>query len=120
MGQEGVAFISPERLVIYQVNQIAKLVPLAKRDDSGGSGNYFLVVRVLDAHSGQRIKEMQFPTSVGYSSILPTHDGKFLVRARQCAGTFSPDFEVLASRELPTGNAAALDYSEVKVLPANT
>ncbi|HZU30421.1 MAG TPA: hypothetical protein VFB79_04860 [Candidatus Angelobacter sp.] len=118
MGQEGVVFISPERLAIYQVNRVAKPAPLAKRDASGGSGNYFLVVKILDAHSGQPIKEMQFPTSADYSSVVPTHDGKFLVRAGNALGLFSSDFKLLGSRELPTGHVTVIDYTEVKVTPS--
>lgn len=116
--QQGVFFISPDRLVVYQVNRSREPAPLAKRTASGGSGNYHLLARIFAAHTGKEIKRMEFITSSGYSAILPTHDGKFLVRAGDILGLYSADFELLAAKNLPMGTAASLDYWQVSVTPS--
>src|SRR5437660_1601101 len=69
--QQGVVFLSPERVLIYQVNRLKEPAPLSKRAASGGAGNFHLVVRVFDAHTGAGIKRLSFITSPEFSSILP-------------------------------------------------
>jgi hypothetical protein len=115
--QQGVVFVSPERLVIYQVNRRQEVAPLAKRGPSGGSGNYILLARVLDARSGREIQRFRLVTSAESSSILPTHDGKFIVRAGKMLALYSENFEVLKARELPEGQAP-VDYWQVAVTPS--
>jgi hypothetical protein len=118
VSQQGLIFISSDRLVIYQVNRNAKHTGLAQRDASGGSGNFLLLARVLDARTGREISRMQFQTASDYSSILPTQKGKFIVRTGSLLSLFSPDFKPLLSRELPLTKAAPLDYWEVGVTPS--
>ena len=115
--QQGVAFLSPERLVIYQVNRRLEVAPLAKRGPSGGSGNYILLARVLDPRTGREIKRFRLVTSAESSSILPTHDGKFVIRAGKLLALYSADFEMLAAREMHEGQAP-VDYWQVAVTPS--
>ena len=106
--QQGVVFLTPDRLLIYQVRRTLTPSPQAKRDVTGGSGNYFIIARLFDAHTGHELKRLSIPTSAEYSAIIPTHDGKFLVRAGNFFGLYSSDFGLLHDRELPPGTKAQL------------
>src|SRR6478609_11783710 len=77
---QGVLFISPERLLVYQVNRLRGTTRLAPRDASGGSGNFILEIRILSAADGSEIKSLQLPTNAEFSKVLATRDGKFIVR----------------------------------------
>ena len=116
--QEGMVFISADRLLIYQVNRNPKRTVLAQRDASGGTGNFLLEARIFDAHTGKELKHMEFLTASDYSSILPTHDGNFIVRTGSLLSLFSPNFDVLSSRELSLAKLAPLDYWEVGATPS--
>jgi len=116
--QEGLVFISADRVLIYQVNRTPKRTVLAQRDPSGGTGSFLLEARIFDARTGKEIKRMQFLTASDYSSILPAHDGNFIVRTGSLLTLFSPNFDVLSSRELPLEKLAPLDYWEVGATPS--
>jgi hypothetical protein len=116
--QQGVVFFSPARLAIYQVNRRRKPAPLSRRSASGGSGNFVLLARILEANTGREIKRLQFVTTADFSNMLPTHDGKFIVRAGNIVGLFSADFDLLLSRELPVEKHAQMDYWQVGVTPS--
>lgn len=119
LAQEGVAFVSARRLVIYQVNHTAERAPLSARMASGGAGNFVLVLRFIEAETGREIKRMDFVTSATeFSGVLPTHDGKFIVRVGDIVGLFSPDFDLLLSRRLPLEKHAQTDNWEVGVTPS--
>src|SRR4051812_15766572 len=45
---QGLLFISPERVLVYQVNHSRGATKLAPRDSSGGSGNFILTIRILN------------------------------------------------------------------------
>ena len=45
---QDVLFLSPDRILVYQVNRSRAPVSLAGRDASGGAGNFLLDIRVLD------------------------------------------------------------------------
>ncbi|HWX56047.1 MAG TPA: hypothetical protein VN176_15770 [Verrucomicrobiae bacterium] len=51
--QQGVVFLTPERVLVYQVNETARPAPLGKRRPSGGGGNFLLTARILDASNYQ-------------------------------------------------------------------
>jgi len=118
MQEQGVVFLSPTRLAIYQVNRKLAVAPLSRRKASGGGGNFFLLARVLDAATGHEIKHLEFVTTADFSSILPTHDGKFIVRAGDIMELFSADFEPLLPWSLPPEKHAQLDYWQVDVTPS--
>lgn len=113
--QQGVVFLTPERLAIYQVNRTLKLAPLRERSASGGGGNFFLLVRIFDTHTGQEIKRMQLLTTAEYSSVVPTHDGRFIVRTGNLFSLFSRNFDLLLSRDLPLAKEAEIEYWQVGV-----
>ena len=95
---QGVIFISPERVLVYQVNRLRTPVKLSGRDASGGSGNFILQIKVLDAKDGSEVKSFDLPTNADFSKIVPTHDGKFIVRTGDILYLYSANFERLASR----------------------
>ena len=111
-GQQGVVFLTPERLLIYQVNELAK-VRLGARGASGGGGNFVLAVRILDVRDGHEIGRNFFVTSAGFSSIVPTHDGKFLMRTGDILSLYSSNLKQMISRPLPVGKEAVVDVWQV-------
>ena len=63
MLHQGVLFIAPERILVYQVNRLRGPAKLAARDASGGAGNFVLDIKVLNARDGSDLKSLQLPTS---------------------------------------------------------
>src|ERR1700724_1058949 len=49
---QGLVFLTPERIAIYQLNQKPQRVSLSPRDASGGAGNFYLQVEILDVRDG--------------------------------------------------------------------
>src|ERR1041385_3281251 len=77
---QGVIFLSPARVLVYQVNRSRGETRLAARDASGGTGNFILQIKVLDAKDGSEVKSLDLPTNADFSKVIATHDGKFIVR----------------------------------------
>ena len=98
--QEGVVFLSPELLAVYQVHSESDNV-LAPRDQSGGAGRFFLQVEILDTGHGKPVKSVHLQTSSRWSAVLPTHDGRYLLRTGDVVRLYSATFEELASKSLP-------------------
>ncbi len=115
---QGVLFISPERVLVYQVNRLRTPVKLSERDASGGSGNFILQIRVLDAKDGSEVKSLDLPTNADFSKIMPTHDGKFIVRTGDILYLYSANFERLASRLLPLKRQVQEEAWEIGVSPS--
>jgi hypothetical protein len=116
--QQSVVFISPQRVAVYQVNELKAPADLVGRDVSGGGGNFFLDVRVFDVEDGRTVKAFRMPTSAELSRILPTHDGKSIARTGDVMYLLSSSFEFLASRRLPLARAALLELWQVDVSPS--
>src|SRR5437016_7564855 len=93
--QQGVVFITPERIVVYQVNEKSSPAPLSTRDATGGAGNFLLDLKILDAHDGRQIKSMRFPTNGAFSKVVRGSGGRFAVRTGDALYLFSPDFNLL-------------------------
>src|SRR6516162_2338801 len=53
MIQQGILFLTPERILLYQVNRTAKQAKWVRRESSGGAGNFFLNFKVLNAQNGR-------------------------------------------------------------------
>jgi hypothetical protein len=113
--QQGVVFITLDRLAVYQVNQRLAPAPLARRDVSGGSGNFFLDLKILDAHHGHEIKFIRFPTSGSFSQVVAVRGGSFLVRTGDVLYLLSPAFSVLASKTLPLERVAPFEEWQISV-----
>ncbi|MGH9570455.1 MAG: hypothetical protein ACRD4F_12490, partial [Candidatus Angelobacter sp.] len=51
--QQNVIFLTPDRVALYQVEQLRNPAPLSKRNRTGGAGNFFIEFRVFDVHDGR-------------------------------------------------------------------
>src|SRR5215831_17272149 len=60
--QQGVVFLTAEKILLYQINRTAEQARLAPRGSSGGAGNFFLNIRVFNAQDGKVIRSMDLPT----------------------------------------------------------
>jgi len=115
---QGVLFISPDRLLVYQVNHSRGATKLAPRDASGGSGNFILEIKILNAADGSEIKSLQLPTNAEFSKVLATRDGKFIVRTGDILYLYSADFTRLASHALPLKRQVQEEGWQIGVSPS--
>jgi len=115
---QDVLFISPDRVLVYQVNRTRGPARLAPRDASGGAGNFTLEIRVLNAQDGKEIKSMDLPTSAEFSKVIATRDGKFIVRTGDILYLYSPNFERLASKPLPLKREVQEEGWQIGVSPS--
>jgi hypothetical protein len=116
--QQNVIFLSPDRLLVYQVNQLAEPARLTGRNRSGGAGNFFLEVRILDARNGHIIQKLRLPASAGFSTILPTRNGKLIVRTGESLRLCTQTFQILASRKLSLTGEAPVELWQIGISPA--
>lgn len=115
---QGVLFISPDRVLVYQVNRSRGPAKLAARDASGGSGNFILEIKVLNAQDGTAVKSLQLTTNAEFSKVLATRDGKFIVRTGDVVYLYSADFARLASHPLPLKRQAQEEGWQIGVSPS--
>jgi hypothetical protein len=115
---QGVLFISPERVLVYQVNHSRGATKLAPRDASGGSGNFILAIKILNAADGNEIKSLQLPTNAEFSKVLATRDGKFIVRTGDILYLYSADFTRLASHAIPLKRQVQEEGWQIGVSPS--
>jgi hypothetical protein len=114
--QQGVEFISPEVLAVYQVSEVDDPQPLGPKDLSGGSGRYVLHVSFLDITQRNELKSFRLVTS-GWlpSRVYPTHDGRFLIRTGEIIRSFSASFEQVAIAHLPYSKNATEELYQILV-----
>lgn len=115
---QDVLFISPDRVLVYQVNRTRGPARLAPRDASGGAGNFTLEIRVLNAQDGKEIKSLDLPTSAEFSKVIATRDGKFIVRTGDILYLYSANFERLASKPLPLKREVQEEGWQIGVSPS--
>ncbi|HEY2114896.1 MAG TPA: hypothetical protein VGJ51_07385 [Candidatus Angelobacter sp.] len=115
---QDVLFISPDRVLVYQVNRTRGPAHLGPRDSSGGVGNFTLAIRVLNADDGKEIKSLDLPTSAEFSKVIATRDGKFIVRTGDILYLYSANFEKLASKPLPLKRAVQEEGWQIGVSPS--
>jgi hypothetical protein len=113
--QQGVVFLNADTVAVFQVNEVREPARLSKRTASGGAGNFYLEVRVFDARDGHALKSLHLITSANFSKVVPTHDGKFIMRLGDMVYLLSADFAQLASRQLRFKREAPTEYWQVDV-----
>jgi hypothetical protein len=118
MNQQGVVFLTSDKVLVYQVNRTQEQAQLAPRGATGGAGNFFLNLRVLNAQDGRPLKSLDLPTNGMLSRVMATRDGGFLVRAGTAIYLFSPDFVQRASRELDLEKKAPFEGWQVRISPS--
>lgn len=113
---QGIEFISPEVLAVYQVSEVDDPQPLNRKDPSGGSGRYVLHVSFLSVTRGNELKSFQLVTD-GWlpSRVFPTHDGRFLIRTGEIIRSFSASLDQLAIAHFPYKKTAAEEWYQVSV-----
>jgi len=116
--QQNVVFLASGRLIIYQVNQLAEPARLSARNSSGGAGNFFLEIRVLDVRDGHLIQALRLPTDATFSTILPTRSGKLVVRTGETLRLCTQEFQTLASRTLPLESEDPIEFWQTGVSPS--
>lgn len=97
---QGVVFLSPERIAVYQLNRKPERIKLSPRNDSGGAGNFYLQVEILDVGDGHEIGRLELPASGLYSGVMAAHNGNFIVRSGDLLRLYSPALQQIASRRL--------------------
>jgi hypothetical protein len=115
---QDVLFLSPEKVLVYQVNRSRGPARLAARDASGGSGNFMLDIRVLNARDGTDVKSLQLATNAEFSKVMATRDGRFIVRTGDVLYLYSADFERLATRALPLKRQVQEEGWQIGVSPS--
>jgi hypothetical protein len=115
---QDVLFISPDRVLVYQVNHLRGTTKLAPRDASGGSGNFILEIKVLDAQDGSEIKSLQLPTNAEFSKVIATRDGRFIIRTGDILYLYSADFTRLASHAMPLKRQVQEEGWQIGVSPS--
>jgi len=118
MKQQGVVFLTPEKLLLYQVNPTSQDVKLAPRGSSGGAGNFLLVIKILNAEGGQVLNSVSLVTSGEISRVLATHDGSFVIQAGAALYAYSPTLEQTAFRNLPLEKTAPVEDWQMKISPS--
>jgi hypothetical protein len=116
--QQDVVFLSPDRVAVYQVNELPAPGDLSRRDPSGGAGNFFMDVRVFDAGDGHLVRGLRLRTSADLSTVLPTSRGRWIARTGDVMYLISPGFEQLARRDLPLERVAPIEKWEIAVSPS--
>jgi len=116
--QQGVRFLTNEALVVYQVQRSENQTELKKRNPSGGGGSFRLKLSIFDVHSGKALKQMDIPASSEAASVIPTHDGSFIVRTGESVALYSADFRPLKSIQLPMRHSSGQEWWDVDVAPS--
>jgi hypothetical protein len=118
MASQGVLFMAPDVLAIYQVLESNESSPPEPRDASGGGGRYVLQIVFLNSATGNEVHTLRLTTtSSDVSGVYPTHDGGFLVETGQLLRLYSPTFQEVASRSLPTSPYGKRESWRVSVIP---
>lgn len=114
--QQGIEFISPQVLAVYQVSETDDPQPVGPKDPSGGSGRYQLHVSFVDVTNGKELKALKLVTSGWLQSrVFATHDGMSLIRTGETIRSFSAGFDQLAIAHFPHSKTASLERYEVSV-----
>ena len=104
--QQGIEFISPDSLAVFQVERVNRIAPLTARDETGGAGSFVLHIAVLRTSQGQsRVMDLTTNGS-DVSRVYPTHNGKFIVRTGNLIRLYSSNLVEIASRLLPRSDNA--------------
>ncbi len=117
-GEQGVLFLSPDKVLVYQVNRLRESRKLAPRSKSGGAGNFALQIRLMDAHDGHDLKQLDLTTDAAQSSVAALNDERFLVRTGDQMFLYSADFQRLAQRDLPLKREAPTETWTIAVSPS--
>jgi hypothetical protein len=117
---QDVVFLSPDKVLVYQVNRSHAPARLAPRDASGGGGNFVLNIKVLSTLDGREIKALSLATNAFSSKVLATQGGRFVVRTGDILYLYSANFEQITSRALPLQREVQEEGWQVGISPSGT
>ena len=115
--QQDVRFITPDEIAVYQVKQNEN-TPGGEGDTSGKAAGFYLQAKIFSAHDAHEIKTLRLPATAQFTKLIPTHDGKFILRIGDVVNLYSANFEQLAWRSLPLDNIAGTEGWQVDVSPS--
>lgn len=126
----GVTFLSPDLIALYQVLPSGEPPSLARRAGDTMAGSFVLQIQVLAANDGRPVKSLHLVTGSHanrfsakwewaplFPSVLPTHDGRFLVHTKGMLRVFSAEFKEVASRELASNKETTSEEWKFSVSP---
>ena len=116
--QQGVIFLTPEKLLLYQVNRNRERPELRSRGPSGGAGNFLLNIKVLSAQDGRVLNSMDITTSGEVSRVLASREGGFVVQAGTALNAYGPTLQQVASINLPLERTAPREGWQMQVSPS--
>ncbi|HEX2327137.1 MAG TPA: hypothetical protein VHN74_00325 [Candidatus Angelobacter sp.] len=117
-GQQGVLFLTPEQVIVYQVNRLPEAPDLKARNAAGGSGSFIMELRVLSARDGHLIHAFRLPTNAERSSVHALNGGRFLVRTGNILYLYSAEFTELAHKTLTIVHSAPRENWQIAVSPS--
>ena len=97
---QGVVFLSPERIAVYQLNRRSERVKLSPRNESGGAGNFYLQIEILNVRDGHEVGRLELPSPGLFSGVMPSRNGKFIVRTGDMIRLYSASLQQIASHHL--------------------
>jgi hypothetical protein len=119
--EQGLVFISPDILAVYQVLEEPNPQPVMPRDLSGGGGRYRLKIVFLSiAENGKKLRDLELVTVAStFSQVFAAQPGSFVVRTGNLLRLFSSSFEELRSTLLPVDHNSWFEAWEVASDPSN-
>jgi len=117
MRQQDVRFISADQIAVYQVMQNEVDVP-GQTSVSAGDAGFHVQIKIFSASDGHEIKSLRLPATSQFTKLIPTHDGKFILRTGDVVNLYSANFEQLAWRSLPLNKIQGTEGWQVDVSPA--
>lgn len=118
MKQQGVIFLAPDKLLLYQVSPSSAEVKLAPRGVSGGGGNFSLTLKVLSVEDGLVLGSASVITSGEISRVVATRAGAFVVQAGAALYSFSSTLQQTAFRSLVFEKAAPVENWRIQASPS--
>ncbi len=114
--EKGVVFTDRELVAAYFV--IRQAPALSVPGHPQASDSFQLRGVFLDAATGDLRHKQDWPTMPYLpSELLPTHDGKFVIRAGHSLTLYSPTFDLMKERSLPWSKIPERPYPTLWVSP---
>ncbi|HEY6970237.1 MAG TPA: hypothetical protein VJA94_13605 [Candidatus Angelobacter sp.] len=118
--QQDVRFITPDEIAVYQVRQSDENNVTTESGPAGRDAGFYLQVKIFSVRDGHEMKTLRLPTTAQFTKLIPTHDGKFLLRTGDVVTLYSPNFEPISSRALPLEKIEGVEGWQMDVSPSGT
>ena len=118
--QQDVRFITPDRVAVYQVRQNQDSTAATPDSPVFGDSGFHVQVKIFSAIDGHEIKTLRLTATSQFTKLIPTHDGKFILRIGDVLNLYSANFEPIAWRALPLDKIVGSEGWQVDVSPSGT